>query len=85
MIARRDLRTLTWAELSDAAIEAEICGDFFSAYVLWEQAYWIATLKMNKTFAQARADMCKRKSTPSTTKSKSIHCYIRLDIRPDIH
>lgn len=85
MIARRDLRTLTWAELSDAAIEAEICGDFFSAYVLWEQAYWIATLKMNKTFAQARADMCKRKSTPSTTKSKSIHCYIRLDIRSDIH
>ena len=70
---RRDLRTMTWVELSDAAIEAEMCGDFLSAFVLWELAYWIATLKMNKTFAQARADMCKRKSTPSTTKSKSVH------------
>ena len=63
MISRRELRTLTRAELFDAATEAEISGDFFSAHVFWEQAYWIATLKINRSFALAKAEMCKRKST----------------------
>jgi len=79
MTCRRDIRTLTWAELSDAAMEAEICWDFFNACVLWEQAYWIATLKMNRTFAMARTELCRRKSIHSVTK-KSIHCYIQVGI-----
>ncbi len=56
-----DRRTFTkpkWAELYNAATEAEISGKYYLAQVLWKQAFWAATSGINRKYAYAKSAVC---------------------------
>ena len=55
---RRTFTGLKWAELYDAATEAEISGNYYLARVLWQQAYWVATSRINRRYAYAKSTAC---------------------------
>lgn len=54
----RTLTKLKWADLYDAATEAEISGKYYLALVLWKQASVVATLGINRKYAYAKSVAC---------------------------
>ncbi|HHA3658273.1 TPA: hypothetical protein ACODJL_004777, partial [Salmonella enterica subsp. enterica serovar Muenchen] len=53
-------RTL-WSQLFHAATEAELNGDYYHALILWNQAQWVANLSINRRYAEAKSEACKKK------------------------
>ncbi|ENS2154614.1 ANR family transcriptional regulator [Escherichia coli] len=72
MTEEKSLCRMSWAQLSTTALDAERRHDYARAKKLWEYAFYITSLTINKNLATARYSYCAKcigeKTEPLTIK-----------------